>query len=339
MGARHLYDLGPEAYFRGMYRSSILLITLAMMGRTLGQGCSDAGACSAGPIGQLQILQDSLPTASEYAHSARLVFSDAVGEQNVAITQVIPELDLGLGERWGVQVKVPYVSTIGDLGSTNGVGDITVAAAYIFVKEAERRITGTLGLRLPTGRTDAGIVENTLVQEIRPLPMPYQTGLGTVDLLAGAEWRYKHYVVAVAYQHVLSQDNKNTFSHAAWDLDEKAARYFESNGLERMDDAVLRLQYAFVAGKVELQPGLLGIYHVQPDTRLEQLMDMDPMLQRVPVEGSQGLTLNGTVDLRYKLSQRWALELGAGMPFITRKERPDGLTRHYVLNLGVRFRF
>ncbi len=319
----------------------ILFILAGSMFGTIAhaQGCSDAGVCTAGAIGQLHLWQDSVADAGIYRSDARVVYSYAVGEQKTLITQIVPELKIGIGERFSLQVKVPFVNTSGNLGKSNGVGDAIATASYAFIKEQDRNITGSLGLRLPTGTTDTHDDAITTTQMRRDLPMPYQTGLGTTDVLAGIEWRHKRYVAAIAYQHVLSQNNKNTFSHAAWDNGTDASRYFESNELERADDAVLRLQYAYGCGRLSLQPGLLAIYHTKNDTRLEQLMAMDPMMQRVAISGSQGLTLNGTLDLRYKLSDRWAVDVSAGMPFITRKVRPDGLTREFVMNAGLRFRF
>ena len=336
---RTIRDL-RQGYFHGMRNWNLIAImALANWTNAQAQGCSDAGVCTSGSIGQLHLWQDSMPDAGFYRNNARITYSYAVGEQKTTIMQIVPEVNVGIGERLSLQAKIPYVSASGNLGSNSGIGDLVITSSYAFIKEDERHVSGTLGLRLPTGSTDKSIVENTVAQAIRPLPMPYQTGLGTTDLLAGIEWRHKRYVAAIAYQHVLAQNNRNAFTHIAWENADEALGYFESSHLERADDAVIRLQYAYGCGRLALQPGLLAIYHMSNDTRLEQLMSMDPMMQRVSIAGSQGLTLNGTVDLRYKLSDRWAVEFSGGMPFITRKVRPDGLTREFVLNTGLRFRF
>jgi len=173
--------------------------------------------------------------------------------------------------------------------------------------------------------------------------MPYQSGLGTLHLLLGAQYRYKRWSAELAYQHVLSQGNENLFYHEAWDGDEDAIKYFESLYLERANDAVVRLQYALPIGRLSIQPGVLAIYHLGLDSRLEMdgtrsLWDVEPLIRR-DVEGSDGLTLNLTVDARYRLSNRWALELAYGSPMITREVRPDGLTRSLILNMGVRYAF
>jgi hypothetical protein len=81
--------------------------------------------------------------------------------------------------------------------------------------------------------------------------------------------------------------------------------------------------------------------HLGQDTRLnyDQTMLHVADAERERIDGSEGLTLNLTIDARYRLNDRWALELSAGVPMVTRAVRPDGLTRSMVLNTGLAYRF
>lgn len=293
------------------------------------QGCSDAGVCTAGPIGELALVNDS--TSTEPRHFARLTFSLAAGEQSTSVLQVVPEVSIGATDRLSFQLKVPYISVSGNLGSTSGLGDPTITGSYAFIKEETRRLDALLGVKINSG--DAALKADDL-----PLPMPYQTSLGTTDLLFGINYRRKRISTAVAYQHVLAQNNENGFLRSAWagSADSTAAAgYFESYALQRANDAVVRAQYAIPIGKLTLQPGLLGIMHLAEDTRGTGAPDAP----RVTIDGSSGLTLNLTVDARYKLSDRWAIEAAFGSPLAVRETRPDGLTRSMVLNVGVRLSF
>ena len=307
-------------------RHPLTLLLLLLTIRSFSQGCSDAGVCTAGPIGE--VIEDSSATDA-LRHVARFTFSYAIGEQSTVITQVVPELSLGITDRWGVQLKVPYMAASGNLGSNNGVGDPTITTSYAFIKETHRRLDGTVGVKLNSGNA------NTPSSSLDVLPMPYQTSLGTTDLLAGVNFRFGRWQAAVAYQHVLVNENENTFTHAGWMDDTDALGYFESDGLLRASDAVARVQYGFNFGDLSLQPGLLGIYHVSKD----QVHPFTFAEERVEVEGSDGLTLNLTADARYKFSDTWSLEASYGSPVITRDVRPDGLTRAMVLNVGLRFAF
>ncbi|MBK8500236.1 MAG: hypothetical protein IPL52_15795 [Flavobacteriales bacterium] len=321
-----------------MQNRSLLVVLVSILIHDLAnaQGCSDAGVCTAGPTGQLHLWQDSLADAVDYRHMARIGYSYGMGEQGTTIIQVLPELSIGLVMLRGA-IQDPDVIASGDLGDNSGIGDAIATASYAFVKERERNITGVLGVRIPTGTTGATTTDSSNID--RPLPMPYQTGLGTTDLLAAINWRHKRYVASLAYQHVLSQSNDNQFTHQAWGDDPAVTSYFESRGLHRADDIVARVQYAYGCGRLSLQPGLLGIYHVADDTRLNDAIRMTEDPDRITLTGSQGLTLNLTADLRYKLSEQLAVETSFGTPLVVRDVRPDGLTRSLVVGVWLRYRF
>lgn len=307
----------------------ILLAVGIVSSKVNAQGCSDAGVCTAGPVGELHLLGDS--TTHEPRHFARLTFSVATGEQGTSIFQVVPEVSIGATDRLAFQLKVPYISASGNLGSNSGVGDPVITSSYAFIKQDRQRFDGLLGVKVPSG--DANAVAGEL-----SLPMPYQTSLGTTDLLAGVNYRIKHISAAIAYQHVLSQRNENGFLRTVWSGSpdsSDAAGYFESYQLERANDAVVRVQYAISIGKLAVQPGLLAIVHLANDTR----GDGSEPPQRVTIENSSGLTLNMTIDGGFKFSDHWVLELAYGSPLVTREVRPDGLTRSMVLNLGLRYGF
>ena len=315
----------------------ILVASLSFLPRAAqAQGCSDAGVCTAGPIGELHSPNDTTVAATEHPHYARMSFSYAVGERNITILQGTAELGLQATERWGFQLRVPYLAVDGDLGSNSGVGDPVITASYAISAKTTKRLDAMLGVKLNAGNA------NTRTAEGLPLPMPYQTSLGTTDLLMGLNYRNGRWRSALAFQTVLVNENTNTFTHAAWMDDPMAQGYFESAYLERASDAVARIQYAVPVGSLVVQPGLLAIYHVARDKRQEVPMDpagMPRLPEVVEIVGSEGLTLNLTVDARYTLNDRWAVELAYGSPLIVREERPDGLTRSLVLNMGLRYAF
>lgn len=316
----------------------IMLLSLCTA-RARAQGCSDAGVCTAGPIGELQITPDSMGTTDATRHMARLTFSYGAGEQGVVVVQVVPEIAIGITERLGVQVKVPYMNASGNLGANSGVGDPTVSFSYVAHKAKDRRLDLVLGTKINANKADARSADGL------SLPMPYQTSLGTTDLLAGVNYRWKRWSAALAYQHVLSNNNANGFSHEAWMDDMDALGYFESAFLQRANDAVVRLQHRIpVSSGLVVQPGALAIVHTGMDSRLEQprMGPAGPVigpLERRDIDGSEGLTLNLTIDARWTFAENWALELAYGTPFIVRDSRPDGLTRSMVLNAGLRYGF
>lgn len=324
----------------------LLLVAAAFPNFSNAQGCSDAGVCSAGPIGQLQLWTDSVKDVVDYRHMARLGYTYALGEQGTTIMQANAELGIGITSRLSMQLKVPYVWVSGNLGANSGIGDAIGTLSYAFINKRDRDLSLVAGVRYPTGSTSAHVVPEYIdeIQPLmyieRPLPMPYQTGLGTTDLLLGVNARRDRWSIGLAYQHVMDRMESNRFTHASWFGDDRVEGYFESLFLERADDAVARVQYAYGCGRLSLQPGLLGIYHLDEDTRLNDfIVEGDRFPQRAEIDGSQGLTLNVTLDLRFKLSEHWAIEASMGAPVVTREVRPDGLTREFVGTTWVRYRF
>ncbi len=322
-------------------RQRILLFSVSafLSAYTMAQGCSDAGVCTAGPIGELPVLSDST-TADESRHYARLTFSYAIGERSTTIFQAVPEVGFGITERWGVQVRMPYMSISGDLGQNSGVGDIVITTSFAFIKKDKQRLDAVLGFKGYSTAADEG--EMATVSTVRTYPMVYQRSLGTSDLLLGVNYRRGRWSGALAWQHVVTDMNNNHFDHINYAPSDAVARaYEETLFLWRADDLVARLQYAHRFGNLTLQPGLLAIYHLAEDTRLDfdATNWVDMRIPRVGIKGSDGLTLNLTADARYRLSHSWALEANVGTPMITRDARPDGLTRALVVNMGLRFAF
>ncbi len=317
------------------YLSLILVASLPFLPRSAqAQGCSDAGVCTAGPIGELHSPKDTTVAATEHPHYTRMTFNYAVGERNTTILQGTAELGLQATERWGFQLRVPYLTVDGDLGSNSGVGDPVITTSFAMWAKTTKRLDAMLGVKLNAGNA------NTRNAEGFPLPMPYQVSLGTTDLLFGVNYRHARWCGALALQLPVSQANENTFTHASWGQAPSALGYFESAYLERAADAVARIQYAVPVGSLVVQPGLLAIQHLGKDSRLIAIPTMDMMMpQRVEIDGSEGLTLNLTLDAGYRLNERWTIELAYGSPLLVRKERPDGLTRALVLNAGMRYAF
>ncbi|HRD54149.1 MAG TPA: hypothetical protein PKY96_16040, partial [Flavobacteriales bacterium] len=180
---------------------TLLLAALLINACAQAQGCSDAGVCTAGPLGQVAAQGDS--TTKALRHFARLQFSYAVGEQGVAISQAVPEISLGITERWSVQARIPFMLISGNLGQNEGVGDPVITSSYAIMNRDSLRLESLIGVKLPANAADARDAGD------RPLPMPYQTSLGTTDLLAGISFRSKRLTIALAYQHVLNDGNEN----------------------------------------------------------------------------------------------------------------------------------
>ncbi len=310
-------------------KKSISLIFLLMLISTLkakSQGCSDAGFCTMGS------LSHSGKNDSLKLNSAKVIFSYGIGEQGTTIIQTIPEVNFSLVKNNTIQIRLPYLFMHGNLGSNEGIGDWALSLTQSFVKKEKIKLNVTVGIKIASNQSN-DLIETAVTNEFLPLPMPYQTSLGTNDLVLGTSLEYNRWYFGIGYQHVLENKNKNGFLKIKWSDYADAQKYFESNLLDRGDDALLRIERIFNIKKFSCTAGLIGIYRIQED----KINDFQNEV--INVNGSDGLTLNLTGSTQYNFSQSFSLNISFGTPLIVREVRPDGLTRKLVLNTSLNYSF
>jgi hypothetical protein len=298
------------------------------------QGCSDAGVCS---IGGLK------GDGNEENGYAALNLQYGIGEQNVRVFTPQLEAVFKLHNKSNLQLKLPYVFASGNLGAVNGIGDISLVGTYRFYDKNKWKIGFNLGFKLGVNAADkkTQIVNSDLSPFLQTssysAPMPYQTSLGTHDLLIGFDAKYnKKWILGLGFQMPLYQFNKNSFDTAlANPVETEKKQYFTSAQLFRRPDIVLRIdrQFILIKEKLVLQAGILPIYHLGHD----RITDRSGVSHAI--SGSKGLTFNITSAISYQLNKRFSLIARYASPLIVRKVRPDGLTRHYVSGLELRYSF
>ncbi|HNQ11650.1 MAG TPA: hypothetical protein PKH65_01575 [Bacteroidia bacterium] len=299
-------------------KKSITLFFLSLFcisGAVYAQGCSDAGFCSAGSM-QNHNGQDEYVNLSKVSAS----ISYGVGEQGVSIVQFTPEVQIGLFTGTQIQVKIPFMAINGNIGSNSGLGDAIFSITQkLPIDLNDGDILITAGSRIPIGTTDEKDKDG-------PLPMPYQTGLGTLDGIGGLSVRLKQWKMSAGFQWVMDDQNKNQFLRAAWLGNEDAQKYFESNKLKRGNDALLRIDRSLKVGRFVFTPGVLGIYRLNKDSYVNENG------VRSSISGSDGLTLNINLSSDIKINDKAGLNVIAAFPAVVRDKRPDGLTRSAVLS-------
>ena len=184
-----------------------------------------------------------------------------------------------------------------------------------------------VGLKIPFDRSD--ITKNGI-----HLPMPYQTSLGTTDLVLGVNVFHKAFGATLAVQQPLKSINGNRFLPTDYPSSTLAAEYLPTNEFERKGDVLLRFSYNFkLDKKFYLRPSLLAIYHEAND----RYRDNAKATQEI--SKSSGLTLNANVFAGYTINKKTGIELSVGAPFVIRTARPDGLTRSFVASLDYKISF
>lgn len=275
--------------------------------------CSDAGFCS---IGALRSNQEKDTLRSNFILSQFI----ALGEQKTLHLTFYHEINLKISSGTALQIKIPYSVIIGNLATTNGIGDISLSVTQSIFEKEKSVFRITLGTKIHLVKPDKNI-------DGKPLPMVYQTTIGTNDLIAGIAYFHQKWIFSAGYQHSFNSNN-NSFLHTTWLDNQDAKKYFESNHLKRADDVMLRAERKFTLLKnKKLYIGLLPIYHLQKD------IIEDDFGNKVAVPQSDGITLNLSTSILFPLKNNYILKISSGNPlFLTRHSRPDGLTRTF--NLG-----
>ncbi len=284
-----------------------------------GQGCSDAGFCTLNgfkPNGE-----DSLDTVNK--NYVSVGFSKGEADYHIGILSAYIEYHRQLSEKIGVDAKITGLNHSDANLSTTGLSDLYINAHYGFIKNAT--VLGSIKIPLQDG--------NKLSNEGLALPMDYQASLGTFDLIIGLKYEIKKLSITAGLQQPLIQNN-NQYLSEKYSVTSPYKGFQSTNKYKRSGDILLRLSYPIrITKKFTVSPSALLIYHLTED----RFTDINNIEQSI--SGSKGLTFNGTLYFDYALNKRNSVNLNMGKPFITRKTRPDGLTREYIITLEYKFKF
>ncbi len=287
------------------------------------QGCSDAGFCTIGSIKPRGI--DSLSVKNE---KLTVFFANGIGDENVYVFTPGIQYDKKFNRRWAVQAKITANYTSGNLGNAFGGGDVFLSGTYTPKVKGKWVKSYLLGTKLPLNKSDIRYGD-------KPLPMQYQSSLGTIDLIVGFTITNNRLFFATAIQQPLTGRNGNTFLPVYWNTPEADA-YPPSNDFNRKGDILARVGYDIIRNnKLTLNAGLLGIYHLGEDTYIDGNESSKP----IALIGSEGLTLNCTASAWYRIHSKFSVGLLGGVPFVVRDVRPDGLTRKFVFTPEIIFHF
>lgn len=296
--------------------------------QTKAQGCSDAGVCTMGA--PHLYTGDSLNKTEEKTSSINYKITQSVGlgEQNTLHLLSVAELNWKVNSAIYLQLKVPYLVNLGNLANTNRVGDLSVSST-IYKKINDRSSINTIvGFKIPVNNSN-------IKTDAKPLPMPYQTSLGTFDGILGFVYQYKQWNFTTAYQKVLISTNENSFlaSSAEWINNADAAKYFGSYKLMRADDAILKAERNIsINNKWIATPSILAIYRVKNDRVQNPINNVENDLPN-----SNGLTLNVIGNSSHQLKNNKYIDFTIAFPLMVRKVRADGLTRSLIASASLRF--
>ncbi|HMS65913.1 MAG TPA: hypothetical protein PKD83_11755 [Ignavibacteria bacterium] len=281
------------------------------------QGCSDAGFCTVHGL-----KPDEADTIKYQNNQINIGTSFGFGDYSISVTNFYASYYRQITEKLGFDLKSTAVIQNGNGINSTGFSDIFFTADY----NLNDKTNFILGTKIPLSNADKS--QNSL-----PLPMDYQSSLGTLDIIVGASTIIENVELSIALQQPLTQ-NDNKFFANEYPSTSILSTFQSTNDFIRKGDILLRASYPFSLGrKISASAGILPIFHLGND----EYTDTSDV--KVEIEGSSGLTLNITLYVDYFLNQNSILQLNAGAPVITRDSKPEGLGRSFVAALNYIFLF
>ncbi len=293
----------------------------------LGQGCSDAGFCTMGAMKPDQPFNKKVALK---LRSIDLNFYRGTTSLTPTIYVATADMNFSLNTKNSVQIKLPYQAITGRLANTAGMGDISLCYTRNIYTSDQFDINLSLGGKIPSNKSDKSSDEGF------PLPMYYQTSLGTYDLISGLSLINRKWLFATGIQAPLNQNN-NQFLWGAWSGSNEDPAYIEkysrAKELKRGIDMMLRVERNFRFSRLNFTLGLLSIYRITNDE-----ITLPPGI-RVEPDGAKGLALSGIFSTGYSLNAQSGIKLLLGRRIIQRSVNPDGLTREFVSSFTYYYRF
>ena len=259
--------------------------------------CSDAGVCSVG-----HIMDDNKDNILNINLGYK--FGPSGKEDDVMYHSFLLGAVYNVLEKTSVQMSIPYNIQSGPLGDVNGIGDLLISVTQSIISDNISSLDASFGVKFATGEDNA---DN--------LPMAYQSGLGSNDILFTLNYYYNNIGFGVGYQ-LAGGRNNNVIK------------------LERGDDLLLRASYNFLLDRLNITPQILFIKRLS-ESNIVNSASMAPMETYIDVENSDQTQLNLLTVIQYQIDNNYSLFADFAIPFIKREVNVDGLTRSFSASVGV----
>ncbi|QTE39805.1 hypothetical protein J3L18_12380 [Mucilaginibacter gossypii] len=300
---------------------TIYLFAIAMVIALNGfaQGCSDAGFCSLGVL--KNNIEDTVGTLPK-KNAIDFGINYGLGEQNTSTINTYVQYQVNLNNHFSFQSKLTATYATGFLGHAFNIGDVYGTLNYTPRLNSANSLNFIGGIKIPVS------TGNDKNNEGKPLPLDYQASIGTYDAIAGVNYIVNRtWEFDAAVQLPVIQINKSTYFPDEYN-DPRALEFAPTNNFRRKSDLLGRIGYYIhlPQSSLTLKPSLSAVYHIGDDTYENKFG------YKTSIDGSQGLTLNGSIVATKTFKNANRFEIVVGTPFIVRKIRPDGLTRSGVIN-------
>lgn len=313
---------------------TLLFVAIITCTSAFGQGCSDAGFCTMGAMKPDQPYNKKIAVRLQ---SAELSFYRGTTTLTPIIYVATADLNFSVKQKNTFQLKLPFQAITGRLANTQGLGDISLCFTRNIYASDKFSVNLSFGGKIPTNHSDKATDTGL------PLPMYYQTSLGTYDVISGISLINRKWLFATGIQIPLNS-NKNQFVWSSWagvpsDLKVYVDKYNQAKELRRGTDVMLRIERNFRFSKLNLTAGLLPIYRITKDEFVRSGTEANSPQTRISPDAAKGLACSVIMTTGYNFDVRSGVKLLLGHKIVQRETNPDGLTREFVSSLTYVYRF
>jgi hypothetical protein len=259
--------------------------------------CSDAGVCSVGHT----MDDNDYNILNVYAGYK---FGSSGKEDDVKYHSFQLGTIYNVFDRTSFQLSIPYNLQSGPFGDVNGIGDLLLSVTQNIFSQDNSSLDASIGAKFATGDDNK---DN--------LPMAYQSGLGSNDILFALNYSYNNIGFGIGYQLAGGRNDNIT-------------------KLERGDDLLLRASYNFIINQFTIKPQILFINRLS-ESSVVNSASMAPMETYIDVENSDQSQLNLLTVVQYQIDKNYSLFADFAVPFIKREVNVDGLTRSFSASVGI----
>ncbi len=271
--------------------------------------CSDAGVCVIGKHQTNEFVRTKSSIYLGYVYGSSGKDADINGSlNNLGYGSFKLEADLDLGSGFRMNGSIPYTFISGPLGENNGIGDLEAVFSKQFNIKKKNYLSFFLGGKFATGK----------VNSTDSLPQRYMPGLGTNDLIAGAQYTRENYYFAVGYQKPFGR-SANTVTR-----------------LKRGDDVFFRAGFFEQFNKVGVKAEIITVLRLQ---RSSVLAAGPPPETFVDVSSSNETQVNMLASAVFSPSNQFSITGTAAIPFLKRNYNFDGLKRTLTISVLLSYNF
>lgn len=210
-------------------------------------------------------------------------------KSNLSYTSYRISADATLFENTKLWGSIPINTQNGPLGSITGIGDLMLTVEQKFLDIAGIGVSGEISTKFATGNTTSG----------DSLPLGYQSGTGTNDLLLGLNLGGKNISLGIGYQFIGGRSAN------------------ELTQLKQGDRFVVHAGYMYRGDKLDLGGDVVA---TQPIDKASVLNPITQGEEFIDVLGSDKLQMDLILKGRYKLNESLAFTASLAFPVISNSE-------------------